>query len=222
MKTLINYSIAILFTSFLFTSCIKDFVCLEGQGPKETRVLDLADFQGLELQGAYDIDITYGPTQKVVATGHRNMIDKVNTRVADGVWKMGLNRGCFRDYDLSFVIELPYINEVAIPGTGNVSLRDFTHFDDLNLSIGGHGDISILTPMKSDVTSISIAGHGSFYGFPLETRDCHVKINGHGDCEVHVTDELDITIKGTGSVTYKGDPQVKQNIPGNGSVERTN
>ncbi len=222
MKTLKICSASLLAFVLLFSNCTTDIFCIEGEGRKETRVLNIPQFEGIDLQGAYDVDIKYGETQRVTATGHRNIIDLVKPSISGGVWKMGLHRGCIKNYDLSFEIVLPSLKEVAISGSGNVDMSGFDQVDELNLYIDGSGTIQASSIMKTNTLDISIPGSGNFKGFLIESTDCAVHIAGSGNCEVYATTSLDVNIKGSGTVFYKGNPEVKQKITGSGQIIHSN
>ena len=47
-----------------------------------------------------------------------------------------------------------------------------------------------------------------------------VRVEGAGDAELNVSDELDVSISGYGRVRYHGAPRIRQSIAGAGSVQR--
>ena len=54
--------------------------------------------------------------------------------------------------------------------------------------------------------NIVISGTGNLYAFDLKTNKCDVFHQGTGNCEVYASDALDVTIKSTGDVHYRGNP----------------
>ncbi len=55
----------------------------------------------------------------------------------------------------------------------------------------------------------------------MEATQCAVRISGSGNVEINVKDELDATISGSGSVSYKGSPsKVNSNASGSGKVRK--
>jgi hypothetical protein len=72
--------------------------------------------------------------------------------------------------------------------------------------------------MAQEELKISLTGTGSFMGFSMRAGDCQVDITGTGNCEITVDNSLDVTIDGTGSVYYKGNPDINEDITGSGSL----
>lgn len=244
MKTLSMYFLAILFISFSFISCEKDTLCTKGEGSITTRTIVIPSFNGIEMAVGADVIITQGATQTVVANGHPNIIDKLEKDVSGGVWEIDFGRGCYNDYELTLNITVPDLNEVLLSGAGEIIIGDFLDQADLDLYISGSGEIvlnSFSGTQNLDVNisgsgevqanssfpslkriDLKISGSGQFYGFPLETDECYIKVPGSGDIYVHVNDKLDVNISGSGTVYYKGLPAITEQITGAGSVVNSN
>jgi len=244
MKLLNVSTVAILIAILFLPSCIKDKLCINGEGTITTRTLSIPDFTGIELAGANDVIISQGTTQEVKATGHPNIIDRIKTNVSGNVWTFSLENGCYNNYELTIYITVPNINKIYITGSGDITVNDFTNQGDLLVNISGSGDIDLNAFGSSENLSINISGSGTvvgnadfsalkeldinisgsgdYNGFPIKTDECEISIPGSGNCNVYVRDILDVTISGSGSVYYKGNPTVTQSISGSGSVINDN
>jgi hypothetical protein len=82
--------------------------------------------------------------------------------------------------------------------------------------IRGSGDIKY----RGSTTNheIRISGSGDIEAFDLHTDTTKIDISGSGNCYVWAENILDIFISGSGSVTYKGTPQLYVDLPGSGGV----
>lgn len=105
-----------------------------------------------------------------------------------------------------------------VSGSGEVELTiNITETADFGVS--GSGKISATGSAQSVKTSIS--GSGKVLAADLETNECIVRISGSGDVEINVKNELDATISGSGSVSYKGNPRkVNSHASGSGKVRK--
>jgi len=223
MKNLKIIIVVMLCTIVLSNACVKDENCIEGEGPIVTETLNIPDFTGIELEGAYDIVITQGAVQEVIAEGHANIIDRLNTTVSGGNWKMGMGKGCFRNFELTIYITVPTLDYIEITGAGEIDINGFDSVDELSIKVTGSGVITGQGNFTTlDKLDINITGHGEFYGFPMETDECDIRISGSGTCEVYVNNKLDVDISGAGNIYYKGNPTVTQNITGAGAVIEDN
>ena len=191
--------VAIAIAGLLTQSCTKDRI--EGLGEIDTVILQVDQFTGIAQEGVSDLYITYGEMQEVKVTGHPNIISRIETDVINGVWFIELENGNYTDYELTFYLTIPALDEVSSAGTGNIHITQFIDQSDLE---------------------INLYGSGSFMGFPLKVADCRIRIEGSGECEVNVTENLDVAIKGSGSIYYKGHPRIRTDIKGSGTLISSN
>lgn len=191
--------VAIAIAGLLTQSCTKDRI--EGLGEIDTMILQVDQFTGIASEGSTDVYITYGETQEVKVTGHPNIISRIETDVINGVWFIELENGNYSDYELTYYLTMPMLNEVSSSGSGNIHVTQFDNQPELE---------------------INIYGSGSFMGYPIQVADCRIRIEGSGECEVNVTDELYAAIKGSGNIYYKGHPRITTDIKGSGTLISSN
>jgi hypothetical protein len=201
MKTIQIISAAILFAGIILSGCETEYIRIEGSGPVINRTLVLDDFSAIDMNGVDDVIISYGTEQNVTVKGHANIINRIQTEVRNDTWDIALENGNYGDYELTYYLTLPVLEEVVNTGTGNVIVNDF---------------------VSQDYLSVSIIGTGNFYGFPMKVRRADIDISGTGNCEISVEDRLDVNIEGSGDVYYKGYPDIHQHIQGSGSLHSMN
>lgn len=201
MKTSNKIITAILLATLITTSCTKENSRIDGMGTITTETLYLQDFSGIDMEGADDVFISYGPEQKVEVTGHPNIISRIQTEVKNDTWYMELERGNYGHYELTYYLTLPSVEKISYSGSGNVT---------------------ITSPMEADYLELSLMGSCSLFGYSLSTEYCQVDISGSGNAEITTTSSLDVSIDGSGSVFYKGSPSIKDHISGSGRVVDSN
>lgn len=107
-------------------------------------------------------------------------------------------------------------SDVSGSGRVNADLRVERTAD---FGISGSGKIEAKGSAQEVKTSIS--GSGKVLGADFEVVRCSVRISGSGNVEINVKDELDATISGSGSVSYRGNPgKVHSNSSGSGRVSK--
>ena len=84
----------------------------------------------------------------------------------------------------------------------------------------GSGNVLISGTCDNEVCTIS--GSGNIEGFDLFSLNCIATSTGSGNMEINVRDTLDATISASGSISYKGNPVITQNITGSGSLINAN
>ena len=233
-------ALIILITSIFFNSCSSDGDCIEGSGSIVTKTVTTQNFTGINLVGAASVVISQGDSLVVRATGHGNVIDRLEKNIYNDVWNIALEDGCYKNYQLTVYISTPILNSINISGSGNVTVNDFENQGDLSTSISGSGNMDLDTFAGTEnlfvsisgsgtITgnhefinlnnlNIKIAGSGTYNGYPIQAKQCDINISGSGNCYVYVRQNLNVDISGSGNVHYKGSPDIVKNITGSGNV----
>jgi hypothetical protein len=105
-----------------------------------------------------------------------------------------------------------------ISGSGGIELNLIVA-GAAGFDISGSGEVHATGSAQS--VKAEITGSGKVLGSNLETDKCRVRISGSGDVEISVKTELDATISGSGTVSYKGNPpRVNAESSGSGKVRK--
>jgi hypothetical protein len=209
-----------------------------GEGPVVRRTLDLDPFEGIKLSISADVTITQGDQQLVEVEGQDNLIDLITTEVQGGVWRISSHKNFRNNKSLRVYITLPRLSSAGVSGSGNITGTNiFNNSEELDLAVSGSGNISLEVEAGSIEAGISgsgdmelrgntqsfgvgISGSGDVEALNLTTAQARIRISGSGDVEIHVTEELDASISGSGDVRYRGQPRaVKARSSGSGDIE---
>ena len=101
------------------------------------------------------------------------------------------------------------------------------HSNDLSLSIAGSGDMKINNAVTSGSTDVAIAGSGTvklsgssqeaelkisgsgdLYASGYQAKRVSATVSGSGNIECYATEFLKARTSGSGSVGYKGNPEI--------------
>ncbi|HYG03184.1 MAG TPA: head GIN domain-containing protein [Chryseosolibacter sp.] len=106
----------------------------------------------------------------------------------------------------------------SVSGSGGVDLN-LTVAKKAKFGVSGSGEIT--ASGSADETEIKISGSGKVLAAEMTTNISEVQISGSGDAEVNVKNEIDASITGSGTVSYKGDPKkVNSNASGSGKLRK--
>lgn len=247
IRLLIGYLLPAIFILTTFSSCFIDVDddgsffgrCVEGNGSVVSQEIDLDNFEGIHLKIFAEVYIKQGPTQKVVAESHQNIIDLIERDVRNRVWEIETSR-CTRDIArLKLFITLPNIDQLSISGSGDIISENILVAGQMDISLSGSGNIDAGVDVEDLYTRVSgsgdvflegtagfheinISGSGDISSFKLLTDKTDVQISGSGDADVHAAGSLKVKISGSGDVRYKGNPSLDVQISGSGSVVDAN
>ncbi|TRX49187.1 DUF2807 domain-containing protein [Fulvivirga sp. M361] len=90
--------------------------------------------------------------------------------------------------------------DLGVSGAGNMELD--IKGKDVKTQISGSGSI-VLKGYASE-NEINLSGAGSLNAFSCELETAEVLVSGDGACEINVSDKLEATVYGSGSVKHKG------------------
>ncbi len=169
-----------------------------GTGPVVSKTLTLDEFSKIENTGVANIYVTLGSPQSVVLKAQQNIIDIMTIGVVSDELKIGLENGVSieKAEEIRFDITIPEITSVTLTGVGDY----------------------ILSGDYQEELTIIITGVGWVRAFDLEVGTCNITITGVSDCEVHVKNEMIVTIIGVGNVYWKGHPDIISSISGVGAL----
>jgi hypothetical protein len=234
----------ITFFGIFFSSHAQKTLLFKGEGTVTMKTISVNAFEGINLAGAENVVLQYGENQEVKVKGHPNIIERIKTEVKAGIWKIQLDKGSYKDYELTYYITIPKLKSILLTGSGDVKLKDFKNTTDLTVNLSGSGDVEFNEYAGSDILTIDLSGSGDV-NFKTQitgiknliiklpgsgdinasnalTENCTVKLSGSGDCKLNVKTKLDVSLPGSGNITYKGNPEVKKAIPGSGELKKEN
>lgn len=212
-------------------------VKVKGTGPSITRTVNLDAFDQVESNIAADVELTQGPTQKVVMEGPENILDLIQTEVKDKKWRIKFPKNTWADYDdVKIKITVPELISVGLAGSGSMITTNTFKADDFQVGLSGSGNMKLMVEAdnidcglsgsgtinlkgKTKELSIGTSGSGDVRALECTADVVKVGISGSGDCEVYANQMLDAGIAGSGHVKYKGRPKVKTGISGSGSIQ---
>jgi hypothetical protein len=139
--------------------------------------------------------------------------------------------------DMQLEVEVSGNLEADVSGSGSIDLKGSCQNFDSDIS--GSGKVKMASTIKErasfgisgsgkieasgtarEVKAV-LSGSGRVYAANLEVEKCDIRISGSGDVEINVKNELDATISGSGSVTYKGNPShVNSHASGSGHIRK--
>jgi hypothetical protein len=139
---------------------------------------------------------------------------------------------------MKLYVSMKNINELQVNGGGKIVSENSVASDDLALGVAGSGSIDLDLKGKSLKTDISgsgnvtlkgyassnavmMGGAGHLNAFNLELENATVKVSGSGNAELNVTNTLEASVLGTGSIKHKGNTKnLSKKAYGTGTIER--
>ena len=173
-----------------------------GTGDVVSIDVNVPEFHGVAVNGTCNVDIQIGESQSVRLYAQQEILDVMTCYSSEGILQIGF------DPDVTTNTDKEIRAEITVASCSFVS-------------IVGAGDFKLSGPRQSYL-DIYITGAGNVDAYDMNVDECAISISGMGNCKVWVNNGLDVEISGVGIIYYKGDPVIKSNISGTGSINKSN
>jgi hypothetical protein len=211
---------------------------VQGSGNVVEQARQLSGFNRVRLEGAVDAKLRAANGEAVVVRTDDNIAPLIETTVENGVLVIGLkkNAGYRTKHGVTVLVDFKELTGVSIKGSGDLMIDrlqapqfeaaisgsgdlrvDQMQAGNFVASVAGSGDMTLSGAAQKQV--ISVAGSGNVQAKKLAGKEVKVSIAGSGDVVVNASASLDVTIAGSGNVSYLGNPpKVSKSVAGSGEV----
>ncbi len=190
---------------------------IAGSGNVISESRTVGGFHGVSLSGAGRLIVDRNGFESLTITAEDNILPHLTSRVAGGILDLGIAPGTSINTSREIVYEVTArtFNELRLSGAGDVEVMglDTGRF---GTTISGAGNVTAFG--EAGEQDITISGAGRYDAEGVGSRIVHVTVSGAAFARLRVSHELHVTISGTGTVEYYGDPVVF--VSGDGSVRR--
>lgn len=192
---------------------------IQGSGNVVTEMREVSDFTAVALNGVGHLIIDQTGSESLSITADDNILPAIETRVRGGKLIISIEDNTTFSHvtELTYHVTVQAIDTLELNGAGEVEVM---HLDghDWQTTLAGGGTITVSGVV--DVQTAELSGAGAYNAEALQSQEATVHQSGAGMAVVQVSDRLDVTIDGLGSVEYIGNPTVKEEINGLGTVRQ--
>ncbi len=224
-------------------SCGQHVITGQGASKTESRALQSAAFNKIEISAPVDARITVGGPAALSFEGYANIIPHLRTEVKNNTLRIYLDEitDISTDKNLIAHISLPALAALDLSGSSDATIAGVLNAQSFSLDMSGASDVTInelhvkdfeadmsgstsLSLMAGDIGNgnFDVAGSGEIKAMGVIQQSAELDIAGSGETEVNVSAKLNVDISGSGAVKYKGHPAISQEISGSGSITDAN
>ena len=216
--------------------------------PTETKTLELSAFDRAIFTGHGELTITQGDRESLTLETHPDTLPKIKVEVVDGTLHVGQGRTLsdkigfalqtsLTRKEIRYTLTVRKLASLELGGVFTAAARGLVA-DGLSLKLTGpsqlrvegltsetlHVDMPAAGMLAVDGSvaeqQVKLGGPGDYDAPRLNSKKASIVVSGPGRAAVWVSDQLDVNIRGIGSVEYYGSPKVHQRISGIGSIAR--
>jgi hypothetical protein len=200
---------------------------------------NVSGFDRVVLRAVGELSITQGSDEALVVEAEARLLPQIRTEVRDRTLTIDIVGRQFSTREpLRYELRVRQLAGLELAGSGSVTSAALST-QRLKIVSEGSGSVR-LAAVQAEALSVEATGAGEvavqggqvarqdvridgsarYDARKLQARDARVAIDGAGEAKVAAEKSLDATVRGAGSLVYRGDPVVSGSVEGAGSVER--
>lgn len=232
--------VALLFSLF-FASCqFSTGRSITGSGNITTETRNVANFKGISVSNALDVEVEQGDTFEVIVEADDNLQQLITTSVDNGILVIGTEINNFKNVEAKRIkVRMPIISSLEASSSSSIKSINTLKTEKLLVDASSTGEINIevevddLTCNSSSAGSIDIKGKalkfktdsssgGEIDADSLLANDITADASSGGSMSVHPILTLNANASSGGSITYNYVPRdnLTQNADSGGSISK--
>ena len=219
MKNKLIYRLTLFLTSLvIFTGCSLNLIGIRGDGIFKTESREVTTFSSISFKSVGKLKIQQTDKESLTIIAEDNILPTLESRISNQtLYISNANTSINPTEPIEFVVEVKSLESLNAKGVGSIEIKDIQG-KRLAISLDGVGSIAIAGNV--DVLDLELTGVGSFDGQALKTKQAQVRNKGVGSAVVNVSEYLDASVSGLGSIEYIGSPQVTESVKGMGTIKK--
>ncbi|HRI00253.1 MAG TPA: head GIN domain-containing protein [Saprospiraceae bacterium] len=231
--------LAILVVMLLLKSELSDAMVLyeKHKLSKVDKEIPVKDFSIVKSSIAADIKIKKG-TFSFRVKGDSLLVNALKVEVVDSVLQISMGKTLYSNYyeNLELELSLPKLDQIISSGSGEVEVVDSFQNPIVLLELLGSGSINgkfsgqqlnCKLVGSGDILNIGTVGHidseivgsGNIFLQNSPCKTANIDLRGSGEIKINVEEILTGELSGSGNIFYRGNPKLKLNSYGSGTIE---
>ena len=207
----------LLLVSVLAAGCHGMGPQVKGSGKRELQKREVAPFTSITAEGAFTIEVTCQKNLSLEVEGDDNVLELITAEVGGNVLRLKNTKNYSPSEPVKFRISVPNLEALSVNGAGHVEIKGINN-DKFEVDVNGAPTVVVSGNTK--LIDVGANGAAKIDARNLRASRGVVDSRGVSRIDLDVADELDATVSGPSTVTYRGDPVVKKTVNGPGKIER--
>jgi hypothetical protein len=154
-----------------------------GSGKVETREMDFTNFTELDIDSAFEVDITRAEAYRVTITTDDNIFDYINVHQSGKTLHIGLKQPyAYMRTTRKATVTMPALQQLELSGASHAKVSGFIATSPLEMDISGASTLNISDCEAGD-TDINVSGASKASG-SLKMADGKFEVSGASTLEL--------------------------------------
>lgn len=178
---------------------------IKGSGMAKTEKRNVGNFKGLDVGGAFHVEVTCQKEASLELTADDNLLKHIKTEVRGGILYIGTDgmQLNFKDSPRA-VISVPSLDDFNISGAAQVRVANLKA-GDVKANLSGASQLWANGTAQS--VNADVSGASRLNGRDLQASKVDVNASGASQADVYASADLEAEASGASRVSYYGNPQ---------------
>lgn len=190
---------------------------VNGSGKRVMQKREISPFTSISTEGAFAIEVTCQKDPSLEVEGDDNVLEFVTAEIRGNVLRLTNSKSYSTDEPVRIKITVQNLEGLSVSGAGRIDIKGMKNE---KFEIDANGAPNIVVSGTTNTVDIDSNGAGTIDTQNLRASRAVVDSKGVSRIDLDVSEQLDITVSGPSTVTYKGDPVVNKTVNGPGKVEK--
>jgi Putative auto-transporter adhesin, head GIN domain len=205
----------------LFTGCVFNLGGrgVRGSGTVKTESRSATEFSSIAFNSEGKVTVQQTGKESLTISAEENLLPLLETHVTNHILSIGTvnNANINPTKSMEFAIEVKSLDSFNMTGAGSIEAKAI-QAKHLTIGLTGAGEMSI--EGNADSLDLNLEGVGNYNGEGFKTKQATVRSQGVGSAVLNVSDQLDVSVSGIGTVEYIGSPKVQKSGEGLGHIKQ--
>jgi hypothetical protein len=177
------------------------------------------NFHAVVFEGVGELSIQQTGAESLRIEADSNVLPLLTSSVSNGTLTLGIqpNTSFQTNESIHYILTVKSLDSFEQAGAGSTTATSIASTS-LSIKMSGTGEVTMHGTVNT--LKLDLSGTGTFDGSELASKTATVVVSGTGHAVVNVSDALDATVSGVGSIEYIGDPKVTSHVTGVGTIRK--
>lgn len=221
--------VALAFAVSSMSNCTGPINSITASSTMAKEIRKVSDFDKVEVEGIFEVEVTYSSAEEVEIEAPENIMEYIDLKVKSGTLSIEIDKRTQIKSSCSIKVHIKTakLNGFELSGASSVQLNNTLKDSELTIESSGaatfKGDVKVreaeielngasttsLSGSAEDAT-IELSGASQLNSYKLEIDNLEVELSGASSAKVTSLKSMKGDISGASSLTYDGNPGVKQ------------
>jgi hypothetical protein len=201
-----------------------------------TEERSVAGIAELELSGIGTLRLIQGDTESLFITAEEAVLPQLTSEVTNGRLVIAPLGSFSTSEPVTYELTVTDLTAIALSGSTEIEGEEFTT-ERLTVELAGSSTLTLAALTANDLTltlegsaeaelagevarqRIELSGSSTYLAAELASQEVEITAGGSSEATLLVSETLDAEVEGSATVEYHGDPTVRDDISGAGSLE---